>query len=99
MESLCPQSSSKLPAETKVKKVLLAEAAARATLSMQVEIARATEDGHRAGMVVDSWSNASKVHIKGVLLRLGSHSFMIPSVVADREHHGITVAQGRETSL
>ena len=49
--------SENLPGRTKVREKLLPVAAASVKEEMDANVAIALENGHRAGMIVDTWSN------------------------------------------
>jgi hypothetical protein len=99
VDSLRPAVSTQLPRRTKVKETLLANAAKEADEAFVIQTQAAFSLGHRAGLVVDAWSNVNKVHIEGVILTLGVASFLLNSVLADSTHHGIAVAHGWEQLL
>ena len=95
MEKIRPKASLQLPSRTKVCQ-LLCSAASTAQISFGGEIDEELKKGHRAGMVVDTWSNVNKIHIEGVLITLGSSSFMLRSELSGFDHHGIAVASSWE---
>jgi hypothetical protein len=73
-EKVCPKYSSQLPGRTTVKKLLGAAAASRAQDGVNQLTAMEFSKGHQAGMVVDRWSNVNKVHIKGIMMTVGTRS-------------------------
>ena len=57
----------------------------------------ARDQGYMECLTVDGWQDTSRVHIEGVLILLGSQSYMEESEMAGSEHHGIAVAGLIET--
>ena len=98
IEKIRPNASSQLPSRSKVKDLLIT-AAASAQVQVNACIEEELRKGHRAGMVVDTWSNVNKIHVEGVLITLGGRSFMLESNLSGYKHHGIAVARGWQCLL
>ena len=98
VEKLRPNAGAQLPLRTTVRK-LLKSAAETAQRHVEADIDEELANGHRAGLVVDTWSNVNKIHIEGVLLTLGARSFMLHSQLSGFNHHGLAVASGWDTLI
>ena len=98
VDKIRPGVSVQLPSRSKVKDLLIV-AASDAQEQVNACIELELKKGHKAGMVVDTWSNVNKIHVEGVLITLGSQSFMLESVLSGYKHHGIAVAKGWQCLL
>jgi Protein of unknown function (DUF 659)/hAT family C-terminal dimerisation region len=97
VNAIRPGASNSLPSRFMVAGKLLSERAEEALEWIEAMKKNAAEDGHYAGLVVDTWMNVCKKHIEGVMLKYGLRTLPIDAQLQQSsDHHGIAIAKGWE---
>ena len=93
LEWLRPGLVEYLPSRHVVGGRLLREAAKEAAAADEFFKQRMRDRGYMESMTIDGWKAVDKIHIEGVLVMMGSQSYMEESKIAGADHHGIAEAQ------